>query len=209
MAVGHRPILKIELAAPASPANVQEVARLCVEMLAAMVPPVDPTSGSVTLVVSNEDLRAELRARDGTGTRAVRRITGVVKSPARQRASGEGANVIDVLSHRVGGLIRTGATFKVGNDVIATCDDVFAAKLAKAEARTDAPHDVVSGTTSVISPVLRMGRNTEDGTLSARLRFDDGWHDVEVSEETSSLFWKAAATSDCCEAVWLMVLRSS
>lgn len=185
------PRLKLELDAAASPSRVALVASMLAEALDA-TGFVESDSG-MTLVIENFNLGATLRPRDPDGKKAVKVLRDVLTNPVLAVQKHDGARDVARRLAAGGRKLLPATTRVLVDDIeIARMDDVLVKALAAVSEPPDVPVETATGTGTLTSPVLRVGKSAERGGVTARIRILDDWADVRVAPTRSGEFFDAA-----------------
>lgn len=174
--------LRVELQAAATPERVAALARAIDRTLRGAYQALPPDS--ITLVVSNLRLRAEIRAWTESGVQAVQRMAGLAENPAK------GAAACEVPQEAASGLVdlvqvaREGGGHILQGDSRRTVADLGGGLRAALQGiASPEPQPPVRGRIIVRSPVLRVGRLEPEGSVKARVLYDGTAREVPVAPE--------------------------
>jgi hypothetical protein len=186
--------MAVELPAAASPARVAELATMLQRALEAADDSLG--DGSVTMIVNNFDMRAELRARDTQGAKAVRVIGQVMADPAAAvRKRPEARRVAEAIAKYGTGIAQLKAEVRVGKKKTSFDDEALGAIRGVA---TELAVKVrrVAGNTFTHSRVLRVGRDRESADVRARIEIHGEYRDVLVDKSAVPGFIDAVRAED-------------
>lgn len=203
--------LRIELDASASPERVAATAT----MIADAVKAIDPgLAESITMVVSNFELKAEVRGLGSAGAKVVKKIGGVLEHPERSLARDAKLPVVaDVLARGLEGMGditaslfwgSSKAPFKrdSGRAIASGMKDASKrAKKAAAQPPPEVPPAYPKGErllrTSLYTPVMRFGRASEAAKFrQVRIVVFGVAMEVEVPPELQTVCANLSATDD-------------
>jgi len=194
--------------APASPARVRSLAKMIEESLTGILgrPPADH---EFTLVVSNLDMSAKLRAHTPEAADAGRALERIARDPTllRRLPAGRRAPVAKALRQGLEAFKDTDFVIQDGSKRHATrADAILIGALRGIESEPVAPL-VLRGTTETVTPILGVMRRVDGSTrLLARLRVESAIREVPLDDSVVDLAIEAVKRS--CEvrasvdAVW-------
>jgi hypothetical protein len=183
------PKMLLELRTPsaATPKRVQDAARMIARALEASDP--DLQDGSVTMVVSNLDMRIAVRAQRPAGRRVLRSLSGLIsaplltvqRNPLMKRAA-------DAIAKESRSLAEMGLeVFAPGRaSPIGKIDHDFVNAMEAAARHETPPDSIVRGTSEAYGRVLRIGRRDEGQGLVIRIRVNGEARDISVAGNVST-----------------------
>lgn len=188
-----RPVdaFKLQLEAAATPERVAAAATFLGRVLRAASP--DLPEGSITLVVTNYNMGAAVRARTAEGRKAAKRFLLFLENPTRMLDSDPSTrNLAEALATPGDALLSATIFRPRARRPLAVIDQQFARHMhALANATEEEP--CLRGPTTVYSPVYRVGRWDENKTIKARIRMGGEPHDIALADERIAPdFFKAA-----------------
>lgn len=204
--MGRAKTLDIALPAAATPARVAAAAAMLAEALDAAYPGLPPDS--VTMVVNNFEMRAQVRARSPEGAAAVATFAAFLENPTRAiHRKASATRIADAVAKYADHLAFATIKRPRARKQLATLDQRFTREL-RALASVREPVQSVRGTTQIQGLVYRVGRTDEDSDIRARVRLDDEICDVRLSPQADpASFYDAAksgvASAITVDAVWL------
>lgn len=182
--------LTVRTSKPATPARVAEMTTAMAELVA--VTTHGRAGESLTLVVDNLNGRMTLRGWEADGAESINRLMLVAADPiARIQGSPEDREVALALAAFATKLGKLEPSMFAGPKRIARLDDVFVRATRAAGTVEPGATDTLSGETSILSVVLRVGRTSPGDPLRARLSIEGATIDVQV-EGPEGKFWDAA-----------------
>lgn len=186
--------LRLKLEGAATPERVEAAARMFREAVGATG--VDLSSDSLTMVVSNLRMEARMRGWTQKAARVVDSVTEVVEDPlnAVQRHPAQAKAIAQAIAKTAAPLRTVEASFfrQRGRKPIAHLDDDFVNVMTAAAKPTPADREVLRGTTSVRTVVLRVGRATPGAIPRARIVLGGKPAEVAVAEGREAEFFDAA-----------------
>jgi hypothetical protein len=199
--------LELRLDAAATPDRVAGAANLLAHMLRAVAPSL-PTE-AVTLIVQNRNTRATIRTWTHEAQTAVRAIVRILENPTKAALKERQASAVaTAIVEDVKPLQPYAPRFYKprSKKAIATVDDLYIHTM-RAVARDARGAPIVRGTTTIYTPVYRVGRTGEDRKVKARLLAAGQPQDFAIAKGKAELFFDAAKLGRILPvklaAVWL------
>lgn len=188
-----RKTLTIDLPVAASPARVAEVATMLQRAIEAADDAL--SENSVTLVVKNHALHAELRGLDQRGAKAVAMVDDVVMdATAAVRKRPQARRIASAIAKHGARLARLNPAIR-GSGGKANLDSAAIDALRGLGEGTGASRRV-AGTTLVYSKVIRLGRGEESAAVAARIEVQGRYLDVPIEDGLVSAFVEALEIGD-------------
>ncbi len=175
------PLLELLLAAPATPRVVEDAAHLFGRMLHAASP--NLSNESVTLTVSNFEAKVTLNGYSPEGKRAGKKISACLSRPKPAiEKSAESRGIAACLIEDSRSLIKHQPIFQRPGTKkeVAKITDTYVQRLQSFV--SGAPKIGLRGTTTIVSPVLRVGRTTLERQIHARILIDGFPYEVPVEK---------------------------
>lgn len=167
-------MLELHLAALATPARVAEAAQMLADAIGQGFP---SEEDEISLVVENRDMRVRIGAWTAAAVTAMENFREFIENPTIQVPAFDAAGMADALERYCRDALPYEPTFwkpgarkpfrKVDREFIDHLSVVSSQRLSGLEAETS---KTVRGTTTIISPVLRLGRLREQAERKARIR---------------------------------------
>lgn len=193
---------RLQVDAAATPERVAAAAAFLGRVLRAAHPALP--EGSVTLVIHNLHMDAEVRARTPEAREAAREFLAFLKNPSRalERAP-KLRTIAEALAGAGDELLGARILRSIRGEPLAVLDELYTRRM-RALALAAVPRDAdllvlgdtaLRGTTVVYSPIYRVGRWDDDGAFKARIRLDGEMHEIALVDHASlDDFFKAVAT---------------
>jgi hypothetical protein len=186
--------LVLRLDGPASPARVVVATRLLADAALAAVDRLD--DGELTLVVSNYQGRAELRAWTPRASDVLDAIARVLRDPDEALEQDPASAIIaEAIAQRARDFGDERPAFTEGNKrkPFVEVSPPLVENLERAVVKARQGIGAFRGTTSVYSNVLRVGRLSEGGALRGRVTVRGKNHDLRIADGADShKFFEAA-----------------
>lgn len=176
--------LELRLDGAATPARVARAAQFFDALLKAA----DPTmpDEAVTMVVRNFSTKAALRPQTEVARASVRKVISFLKEPKKPtKGHPERAELARVLDDNRQLLLEEVAAFykPSSHELIVRVDRDYLEKVSAIRRATPTQRKVaLRGGTSVVSKVLRIGRSSPGGELTARIGLQNTWVECRVDD---------------------------
>ena len=195
--VDRRPILELRLNALATPARVADASKMMAEALECGFP---NEAGNMSLVVENRDMRVHLSAFDANAVVAATALADFIANPTTEIRADDVGGMADAIEDYCRNAIEFEPTFwrphKNRPFRVVNGEFLKHLRVVREDRAFDLVHDfesqIVHGTTTIISPVLRVGRLSESSRLRCRVRWASKAYEIEVASEVFSAFCEAA-----------------
>lgn len=179
-------MLRLELEAPASPRHVIETAQMFHDALRDIAPGLRDCD--VTFVVSNLELKSELRGHTPEGRTAVSHVGDLLENPSKKLEENPALYMAAAtIAKRLMPLVDFEPKIYRGSgrNAAAVLGATYTKTLqAMSQAlRPDAPSGGIEGETVTYTPILRYGRLREDSVPTIRIRLGAGFLDVAVEPQ--------------------------
>lgn len=186
-------ILEMRLGVLATPSRVADATRMLAQAIEAGFP---DEASEMSIVVENHDMRVRLGAWSEAASNAGTKFSGFLENPTKSIEASDTTGMAEAIEEYCRETVELEPSFwrPRARKPFRVVDREFLDHLRVVrEERVDtlvAPK--VFGTTTITSPVLRVGRLTEKATLRARIRWAGKPYDVEVDGDVYSSFCEAA-----------------
>jgi hypothetical protein len=191
--VGRRAILELRLSTLATPSRVADATRMLALAIEAGFP---DASAEMSLVVENREMRVHLGAWTEKAARAATNFADFLENPTVQTLASDAMAMADAIEEYCRDAIelepafwkpRARKPFRVVNP-----EFLDHLRVVREERISVLVKPRLMGTTTIVSPVLRVGRLTTKSVRRARIQWAGKSYDVEVDESVFANFCEAA-----------------
>jgi hypothetical protein len=184
-------VLRLELGAPAAPRHVIATAQMFHDALHEIAPQLD--DDDVTLVVLNRDLRSQLRGHTPEGRTAVGHVGDLLVNPLKKLQDNPGLHIVaSTIARRLQPLAKFGPRVyrsEHGTEPDAVLGPTYTKSLQAAAValRRVGIGPGIEGETVTYTPILRFGRQREDGPSFIRIRLGATFQEVEIEPQLANV----------------------
>jgi hypothetical protein len=178
--------LRLDLEAPASPRHVIETAQMFHDALLDIAPGL--RDDDVTLVISNLELRSELRGHTADGRKAVSHVGDLLENPSKTLEQNPTLYLVaSTIAKRLMPLVEFAPKIYRGRrrEAVAVLGVTYT-KTLQAMGQALRPNTVaggIVGETVTYSPILRYGRQRENSPATIRIRLGAGFQEIPVEPQ--------------------------
>lgn len=189
----RREILEMRLSTLATPSRVADATRMLASAIEAGFP---DEVGEMSLVVENRDMRVHLSAWTESAVKAATGFADFLENPTVQTSASDATAMAEAIEEYCRDAIELEPTFwkPRARKPFRVVNPEFLDHLRVVrEGRVpDRVQPRLMGTTTIVSPVLRVGRLTAKAVRRARIQWASKTYDVEVDESVFADFCEAA-----------------
>jgi hypothetical protein len=184
----------MRLRALATPSRVADATRMLAQAIEAGFP---DEAGDMSLVVENKDMRVGLAAWNEKALDAANRLTDFLENPTQRIVADDTTGMAEAIEEYCREAVELEPTFwrPEAKKPFRVVDAEFLnhLRVVREERVPDqAAAPKLLGSTTTVSPVLRVGRLTERASLRARIRWAGTAYDIQVETDVFAAFCEAA-----------------